>query len=80
MGISAGKSYTNDCTPEFLKHSLWDRRMIYHSLPMRIQSFFPYIERGTIDHETVSHYKVEQGLKRGLRISLVDRLKAFFDI
>lgn len=65
--------------PEFLAHSLWERRMLRRTIPSRIRSDFPDIGRGNVDHDTVPHRAVERGLGRCARLSILERLLAFFD-
>ena len=69
-----------DTRPAYLTDSLWDRRMLRGTLPRRIQSDFPDIGRGSVDHDAIPHEDVERGLSRSTRISIVSRILAFFDV
>lgn len=60
--------------------SIWDRRMVSGASPMQIKSFFPYVGRGCIEHDTVSHDATNKLLNKCAKKSLVEKILGWFDV
>jgi hypothetical protein len=60
--------------------SIWDRRMVSGASPMQIKSFFPYVGRGCIEHDTVSHDATNKLINKCAKKSLVEKILGWFDV